>query len=435
MSVAEARRWRSAPENWAARRGIHYGWLILGVTVLVVLASAGVRAAPGVLIHPLEDEFGWSRGQVSLAIAISLLFYGLAAPLSGSIAQRLGLRAMTLLFLALAGIGVAASTLIAALWQLQLFWGVVVGLGTGGVATVMGATVANTWFEERRGFVTGIIGGAASAGQLVFLPLLVWVTAAWGWRSAVALLAVVILGFALPVVWMVMRSRPRDVGLQPYRDRGSTAPAVADTRTTSLREAVRSGDFWLLCATFFACGFTSVGLIGPHFIPHATEHGFSEAQAAGVLSMLGGMNIAGAMLSGWLCDRYPPRLLLAGYYLFRAVGLIILPFITTLPAMSVFAIAFGLDFIATVPPTIILTADRFGRQSAGAIFGWVSLTHWIGAAIASYFAGWIHDAAGEYTLAFYFAAVLGLLAAMMAFGIHSGERAPPAAAPLPEAAG
>jgi sugar phosphate permease len=385
--------------------------------LLIVVTAAGIRAMPGVLIRPLERDFGWSRSEISLAIAISLVFYGLASPLSGRIADRFGLRAMTLAFLATAGLGVALSTLIQHLWQLQLFWGLFVGFGTGGIATVMGAIVANTWFEERRGLVTGMVGGSASAGQLVFLPLLVWVTATWDWRTALGLMAVLLIVLLLPAAFLLMRSRPLDVGLQPYGSMARSAAMTATLRRTPMSQAMRTLDFWLLASTFFVCGFTTVGLIGPHFIPHATEHGFSEAQAAGILSAIGAMNIVGTMASGLLCDRYPPRLLLAGYYFFRALSLLALPFITTLPLMSVFAITFGLDYIATVPPTVMLTADRFGRGSIGTIYGWITFSHMIGAAIASYLAGYIHDLGGEYTLAIYLAGVLALLAAMLAFGI------------------
>jgi predicted MFS family arabinose efflux permease len=298
-----------------------------------------------------------------------------------------------------------------------LFWGIVVGLGTGGVATVMGATVANTWFEEKRGLVTGLVGGAASAGQLVFLPLLVLITSIWGWRSAIGFLALLVLGVMLPLAFALMRSRPRDLGLRPYGAGSGPLTLAEHTHTTPMSQAMRTGDFWLLSATFFVCGFTSIGLIGPHFIPHATEHGFSEAQAAGVLSVMGAMNVVGTIASGWLCDRYPPRLLLAGYYVFRALSLLALPAIVSLPLMSVFAVTFGLDYIATVPPTVMLTAERFGRRSVGVIFGWISFSHMVGGAVASYFAGYIHDVAGEYAIAIYVSGLLGLIAAMLAFGI------------------
>jgi sugar phosphate permease len=372
----------------------------------------------------LERDFNWSRSQVSLAIALSLLCYGLASPLSGRIADRFGLRGMTLIFLSTSGLGVVLSTLIAHLWQLHVFWGIVVGLGTGGVATVMGAIVANTWFESRRGLVVGMIGGASSAGQLIFLPLLVWITAEWGWRTALGFLGTMLLVVVLPLAFLIMRSRPQDVGLQPYGAGVGRALTDADNRVTPMREALRTGDFWLLASTFFVCGFTTVGLIGAHFIPHATEHGFSQAQAAGILSLIGAMNVVGTMTSGWLCDRYPPRLLLATYYFFRALSLLVLPFITTMPFMSVFAVTFGLDYIATVPPTVMLTAERFGRRSIGTIYGWITFAHMVGGAIASFVAGYIHDAADEYTIAFYLAGLLGLLAAMLAFGINSHGDAP-----------
>jgi sugar phosphate permease len=426
-SVPAAPR-RPLAVRWAADRDIHYAWVVVGVALLIVVAAAGVRATPGVLIRPLERDFGWSRSEISLAIALSLLLYGLASPLSGRIADRFGLRVMTLFFLTMAGAGVALSTLIGQLWQLGLFWGVIVGFGTGGVATVMGAIVANTWFESRRGLVVGMVGGAASAGQLIFLPLLVWITATWDWRTALAVLATLMLGLILPLAFLLMRSRPQDVGLEPFGAGGPNAPAVADMRVTPISKAVRTGDFWLLSSTFFVCGFTTVGLIGAHFIPHATEHGFSEAQAAGILSLIGAMNVVGTLASGWLCDRYPPRMLLAGYYFIRALSLLVLPFITTLPLMSVFAVMFGLDYIATVPPTVMLTADRFGRRSVGTIYGWITFAHMVGGAIASFVAGYIHDAADEYTIAFYLAGILGLLAAMMAFGINAAGREPEAKA-------
>ena len=417
----------SGPRYFAARlaasRGIHYGWVVVGVTFFIVVAAAGVRSAPGVLIRPLEADFGWSRSQISLAIALSLFVYGLASPMSGRVADRFGLRGMTLVFLATSGCGVALSTLIAHLWQLQLFWGIIVGLGTGGVATVMGAIVANTWFESRRGLVVGMLGGASSAGQLIFLPLLVWITATWDWRTALACLGVLILAVILPLAFLLMRSRPQDLGLQPYGAAAGHRPSPADNRVTPISQALRTGDFWLLSSTFFVCGFTTVGLIGAHFIPHATEHGFSEAQAAGILSLIGAMNVVGTMASGWLCDRYPPRLLLATYYFMRALSLLVLPFITSLPFMGLFAVVFGLDYIATVPPTVMLTADRFGRRSVGTIYGWITFAHMVGGAIASFVAGYIHDVADEYTIAFYMAGLLGLLAAMMAFGIGIGTGA------------
>ncbi|MER3419730.1 MAG: MFS transporter [Chloroflexota bacterium] len=414
---------RFGPAAWAARRGLHYGWVVVAVTFLIVITAAGVRSAPGVLIRPLEAEFGWRRGEISLALSLGLFTYGLAAPLSGRIADRFGLRAMTLGFLSVAGVGVALAVLLQHLWQLHLFWGLIVGLGTGGIATVLSATVANTWFQARRGLITGILGGASSAGQLVFVPVLVWVTAQWGWRAAVGLLATLLLGVVLPAALLLMRSRPADLGLRPYGAGPATADAAALQPLTPVSVALRTGDFWLLALSFAVCGFTTMGLIGTHFIPHAVEHGFTETQAAGILSVIGGMNVVGTVVSGWLCDRFAPRKLLAAYYFFRALSLLALPFIRTVPLMSLFAVVYGFDYIATVPPTVMLTADRFGRRSVGTIFGWISFAHMVGGAVAASFAGAIHDAVGDYTVAIYIAGLLGLLAAGMAFSVRPVRRA------------
>ena len=414
---------------WAARRGIYYGWIVVAVTFLVVVTAAGVRAAPGVLILPLEEEFRWTRGDISLALSLSMLTYGLGGPLSGKLIDRFGIRGTVLAFLVVSAVGVALCGFVTRLWELHVFWGLVVGIGTGGVAVVLSAAVASTWFESRRGLVTGILGGASSAGQLVFLPLLVEITSRWGWRAAVGLLAAILGGLVLPSTFLLLRSRPRDVGLEAYGAAPVGSAAAADAmRSTPLSRALRTGDFWLLAGSFAICGFTTMGLIGTHFIPHAVEHGFTQKQAAGILGIIGGMNVVGTIASGWLCDRFSPRKLLAGYYFFRALSLLALPLITTMPLMSLFAIVYGFDYIATVPPTVMLTADRFGRRSMGTIFGWISFSHMAGGAIAAFMAGAIHDAAGEYTLAIYLSGLLGLLAAAMAFGVRARTPAPAASA-------
>lgn len=413
--------------GWFARRGIHYGWVMVAITLTLVLITAGVRSAPGVLIRPLEQDFGWSRGQISLALSLSLLTYGFGGPLSGKLVERFGIRVTALAFLAVTATGMVLSPFVAQLWQLHLIWGIVIGIGTGGMALVMGAAVANIWFDSRRGLVTGLLGGGSSAGQLIFVPVLVWVTSQWHWRAALVLLAALVVGLLLPAVLLFLRSRPRDVGLTPYGAATGGGPAMVDTRVTPISAAIRTGDFWLLALSFSVCGFTTIGLIGTHFIPHAVEHGFSQGQAAGILSVLGGMNVVGTIASGYLCDRYPPRLLLAGYYTLRALSLLALPLLSTMgsvPVMSVFAVVFGFDYIATVPPTVMMTAERFGRRSVPSIYGWITFAHMAGGAVAAALAGSIHDWAGDYTPAFYLAGVLALVAAAMAFGVRRPTPAP-----------
>lgn len=412
-----------------SRPRFHYAWVIVAVGFLLLLASAGVRSAPGVLIEPLEDDFGWTRGEISLALAVSLLALGFAGPASGWVIGRIGMRAMAVLFIVLSVAGVALTAAMQNIVQLYLFWGVLVGFGTGGVSTVLSATVANTWFETRRGLVTGILGGASSAGQFVLLFPLIIAEQAWGWRGATAGMAVLLAVLILPLTVFLFRSRPADMGLQPF-GAGAANTAPADTRQTSLREALRVQEFWLLASTFFICGFTTVGLIGFHFIPHAGEHGFSRAEASGIVTIMGAMNIAGTLGSGWLTDRYSPRKLLAAYYFLRACSLLVLPLITTVPLMSLFAVVFGLDFIATVPPTVMLTADRFGRRSVPTLFGWITCSHMVGGAVAAAFAGAIHDLAGDYSIPFYVSGLLAMFAAALAFNIRPRYRAEP----LPAAA-
>ncbi len=412
----------------AARAGVHYGWLVIGVTFCVVLAAAGIRALPGVVIKPLEAEFGWDRATISLAVALSLVAYGLAGPLSGRLIDQAGPRTIMLGALLLTALGALAMTVMSSLLELSLWWGLLVGLGTGSLAMVMGATVASRWFVEKRGLAIGIVGAGSSAGQLVFIPLMMGVTLMSGWRVAVGLGAVILLVVLLPLVFLVMRNQPAELGLTPYGSRPDTVVgAPLSGPLTSIVEALRTADFWLLAGSFFVCGFTSNGLIGTHLIPHAIEHGFTENTAAWILGLLGAMNVVGTTISGYLTDRFNARRLLAAYYAFRAASLVMLPSVTDVGGLTLFAIVFGLDYIATVPPTVALTADRFGRRSVGSIFGWIFLSHQVGAGAASFFGGVVRVWLGDYNVAFLAAGALGFVAA--ALSLRIATRPLPAPAP------
>ena len=421
----------------ARRSGLHYAWVIVGVTFLALLASSGVRAAPAVLIVPFEAEFGWDCASISLAAAASLITYGLGAPLGGALIGRFGTRRVMLAGLALIAAGVAPLIFMRELWQLHLLWGLVAGIGTGAVAQVIGATIAITWFQKGRGVVIGLFGAATSAGQLIFLPTLVAVTAIGGWRASVLLLAAVVSVLLVPVA-LLLRDRPSQMGLEPYgRDASESADEAAarraeDERHTPLRVAGRTRDFQLLAASFFICGYTSTGLIGVHLIPHAVEHGFSQVVAAGALGVMGAMNVVGTLASGWLTDRYDNRRLLAVYYGFRALALLSLPLIADVPPLFVFAVVFGLDYIATVPPTANLTARIYGRASVGTLFGWIFFGHMVGAAVAAWIGGVVRDVVGDYTVAFISAAILGFIAVALALAIRPMRQlAEPSVPPQP----
>jgi len=421
----------------AQRRTIHYGWIIVAITSLTLLVAAGVRSAPGVMIHPLEMEFGWSRSSISFAVAIGLLLYGLAGPVAGALMDRFGPTRLMLLGVALTAISTALAAAISALWQLNLLWGVFSGLGTGIAATVLGATVANRWFVARRGLVIGIFGAATSAGQLLFVPLLMWIVTGAGWRSASLVLAACAAAMILPIV-LFMRDDPAAVGAQPFG-----APPQTDTSTSQrlpaegtlevMRRALRTPMFWLLAGSFFICGATSTGLIGTHFIPHSIDHGIPEATAAGTLALMGAMNFVGTIGSGYLTDRYDPRKLLAIYYTLRGLSLFILPMVTDFSGLAIFAVVFGLDYIATVPPTVVLASDIFGRRHVGIVFGWIFAAHQLGAALTAYLGGVARDAFGDYQLAFISAGALALLGGLMALRVERGpiSEALPSSSPAP----
>lgn len=404
---------------------LHYAWVIAAITFVVLLVAAGVRTAPGVLITPLEQEFKWTRADISLAVALSIIWYGLGGPLAGTLVARLGPRWAIVSGLGLTALGLGALLTLQQLWQLHIYWGIVVGIGTGAVGSVLGATVALRWFNRHRGLVVGLFGAASAAGQLIFLPSMMSLTNLDGWRLAVSIAALAVGTLILPVLWL-MRDGPEVLGLRPYGDEHPShmaAPAINE-QSTPLAEALRTRDFWLLAGSFFVCGYTTNGLIGTHLLPHALEHGFSSMAAANAVGLMGMMNIIGTLASGRLSDRYDNRVLLACYYGLRALSIAFLPFVADTNGLSIFAIVYGLDWIATVPPTINLTAQRFGRASVSTLYGWIFFAHMVGASVAAYLGGALHDALGDYTLAFFSAALLGLVAAGFSMGIRRIQSAP-----------
>ncbi len=409
------------------RLPIHYGWIIVGVTFFTLLFAAGVRTIPSVIIKPLEAEFGWDRTTVSFAVALSLFAYGFGGPIAGSLVDRFGPRRVMASGLGLITLGLIPIMSMANIWVFNLFWGLVVGIGTGMIANVLGATVANRWFNTRRGLVLGLMGASAAAGQLIFVPGAIALATNSGWRAVIGTIAVAVGALIVPVV-LFMRDRPSDVGLEPVGGKAvtSTGAAVVEA-STPLREAIKTRDFWLLALSFFVCGYTTNGLIGTHLLPHTVEHGFIEVETAAALSLMGLMNIVGTLASGWLTDRYDNRKLLATYYGLRALSLAALPFIIEIRDLYIFALIYGLDWVATVPPTVNLTARRFGRGSLGSIYGWIFCSHMIGAGIAAQAGGIFRDLLGDYHLIFLSAAIFGFIAAGLSLSISTRR----ATAPMP----
>jgi predicted MFS family arabinose efflux permease len=397
---------------------LHYAWVVGGVTFLTLLAASASRSASGVLILPLGNEFQWSRATVSSIVSLNILLFGLVGPFAAALYQRIGLRRTMLLGMTLIGGGYALSTRAAHYWQFLLSWGVMVGLGAGMVAIVLGAAVANRWFTARRGLVVGVLTASTATGQLVFLPWMAAIATEHGWRGVPWVVAGASAA-VLPLIWFFMRDDPADVGLRPYGETGAITAArpvagnPARHAVVVLLEAARSRDFWLLAGSFFICGATTNGLVGTHLLPAAFDCGIPEVKAAGLLAMMGVFDLAGTTLSGWLSDRYNTRYLLFTYYGLRGLSLFFLPVALVGPAtgLLIFAIFYGLDWIATVPPTVRLTADVFGREKAGIVFGWIVAAHQLGAAFAASAAGVLRTTTGSYTLAFLGAGALCVIAA------------------------
>jgi predicted MFS family arabinose efflux permease len=408
-----------------ARRNLHYGWVVAGVTFLTMLVTAGAVGAPGVLILPLQKEFGWETAEISTALAIRLLLFGLMGPFAASLMNRYGIRRITLSALGLIATGLLLSLVMDRVWQLIVLWGVVVGFGTGLTALVLGATVAARWFSERRGLVVGLLTASSATGQLVFLPLLAALTETVGWRIALAFVCGA-LGIAAVAVFALMRDRPSDVGLLPFGERSgepARPPVAAVSPIAALTSAGKTRSFWILFGTFFICGASTNGLIQIHFISLCADYGMAATGAASVLAIMGVFDFIGTVGSGWLSDRYDNRWLLFWYYGLRGLSLIYLPFTDfSFYGLSLFAMFYGLDWIATVPPTVKLVVEKFGREQSNLVFGWIFAGHQLGAAAAAFGGGLSRTTLATYLPAFLVAGSLCLIAASLSLALRPRGR-------------
>ncbi len=412
-------------------RRVHPAWWVAAATFLALLGAAAFRTTPGVMIEPLRAEFGWSIGTISVALSVNLALFGITAPFAAALMERFGVRRVVVIALLMVAAGSGLTVFMSASWQLVALWGVIVGLGTGSMALALVATVVGRWFVARRGLVSGILTAASATGQLVFLPVIALIVQAEGWRAASLTVSACALA-VVPVVLLFLRERPADVGALPYG--GTAADVVEPLRTGAARLAVgalvraaRTRTFWLLAGGFFVCGATTTGLVQQHFMPAAHDHGMPVTTAATLLALVGLFDLVGTIGSGWLTDRADPRVLLGAYYGLRGVSLAVLVplFGADLNAsMLAFVIFYGLDWVATVPPTLALTREAFGA-SAPVVFGWVFAAHQLGAACAALAAGVARDALGSYDAAWYGGALL----CVVGMGLSLAIRRPAAPAP------
>jgi sugar phosphate permease len=418
-------------------RNIHYGWVVAGVGFLVMLATSGAMGAAGILILPLQEEFGWTNAEISTALALRLILFGLIGPFAAAFMNRFGIRLVATAALILIAGGVVGSIFMRELWQLVALWGIVVGVGTGLTAVVFGATVATLWFEKRRGLVVGLMTANNAAGQLIFLPILAGFAEAIGWRAAM-ISVVIAISVVFVLVLAFMRDRPSDLGLAPFG-----APAVVTRPPVSkkliellyaplrtLRDASKTHVFWALFLTFFVCGLSTNGLIQQHWIAICGDYGISPVGAAGLLAVVGVFDFAGTIISGWLSDRYDNRWLLFWFYGLRGLSLLYLPWSGfSLFLLAPFAVFYGLDWVATVPPTVKLAGQHFGPEKAGMVFGWVFTGHQLGAATAAFLAGVTRTSLDSYMPFISAVGVFCLLAAALILTIQRRDK--PRLAPQP----
>lgn len=399
------------------QRRFHPGWIAVAVTFVTLMATAGFRSAPSVLIVPLEDAFGWSRSDISLAIAINVLLFGLVSPFAAALMEKFGIRKVVMSALTTVSLGAFLTIFIHAPWQLIATWGVIVGVGTGSMALVFAATVANRWFVAKRGLVTGVLTAAAATGQLIFLPGLSQLSNTYGWKSV----SITVSSFAIlviPFIYLFLRERPSDLGLLPYGAAVDWQPPAKSELSAgalaidTLKQSSKRKDFWYLFGSFFVCGLSTSGLIGTHFIPAAHDHGMPTTLAASLLAMVGVFDVIGTVFSGWLTDRYDPRKLLFFYFGLRGLSLFLLPsilFSSIHPSTLVFVIFYGLDWVATVPPTIMLCRAVLGPQRASVVYGWVFVGHQIGGAVAAFGAAILRVQIGDYAAAFYISGAMCII--------------------------
>jgi len=404
----------------AAKKGkIHPGWFAVAITFATLIATAGFRSAPSVLIVPLEDAFGWSRSDISLAVAVNVLLFGLVAPFAAALMEKFGIRKVVMSALTTVSFGAFLTIFINAPWQLIATWGVIVGIGTGSMALVFAATVANRWFVKKRGIVIGLLTAATATGQLIFLPGLSHLAVTYGWKSV----SITVASFSLavvPFIFLFLREKPADLGLLPYGAPDDWQPPVPSPlgagalAIDTLKQGTKNKDFWYLVGSFFVCGLSTSGLIGTHFIPAAHDHGMPTTLAASLLALVGVFDVIGTLLSGWLTDRYDPRKLLFFYYSLRGLSLFLLPsilFSSIHPSTLVFVIFYGLDWVATVPPTIMLCRSVLGPQRASVVYGWVFAAHQIGGATAAFGAAVLRVNLGDYAVAFYISGIMCIITA------------------------
>ncbi|MEU9606663.1 MFS transporter [Streptomyces sp. NPDC048057] len=411
-------------------RGVHRAWLVAAVAGLTIVTAGAFSTMPGLLLDPLHDEFQWSRGSIGFASAVNMVLYGLTAPFAAALMDRFGMRRVVTCALLTIAAGALLTTTMTSAWQLTLFWGLLVGLGTGSMAMAFAATVTNRWFVKRRGLVTGVLASASVFGQMIFLPGLAWVVDTYSWRPANITLALGALVVG-PLVWLFLRDHPADVGQRAYgakefQPEPAPVPGAAHRAVRVLNDSARTTPFWLMASAFAICGASTNGIMWTHFTPAAHDHGMPTTVAASLLAAIGVFNVGGTIASGWLTDRHDARRLLGIYFGLRGLLLMFLPLMmsaTVQVSMMFFVALFGLLDLATVPPIVALCREFYGEDSA-IVFGWVNAAHQVGAALIAFAGGVARDLFGSYDVVWVAVGVLCAMAALLSLVIQRTPATP-----------
>src|SRR3984957_7508940 len=384
-----------------APRGIHYGWVMVALTLCFVICSSAVMSIPGILLVPLSKESGWSIGELSGPLGLRMALFGIIAPFAGALMLRYGPRNVVSASAALLILGIVLAMTTRTKWQLWLSFGTILGIAPGLTALALTTTIATRWFTERRGLVLGLMGAGTATGQLIFLTPAAWLTEHYGWRMSLAPSAVMV-GLVAIAFYLFPTDRPSDVELPPYGEDVVLAnPPVPHGNAfalslAALRTASSSIVFWVMAFTFFVCGVSSFGLM-PHFVTLCGDFGIVPLIATSLLALIGICDMVGTIGSGWLSDRFDNRWLLGIYYGFRGLSLIWFPFCGfSIFGLTIFPVFYGPGFIATIPPTVRLTAREFGREQAPLVFGWIFAAHQLGAGVMAVAVGQTRDVLSSY---------------------------------------
>jgi MFS family permease len=409
---------------------IHYAWIILGLAFLALLSAQGVRLSFGAFIAPWENEFSTNRGIISLVAFISYAVFGFSQPIIGRLIDQYGVRTILSYSVLLIGISTILTFFATTPWQLMIIYGFIASIGFGGASNVAGSVAITNWFVEKRGFAVGLMSAGTAGGQLLLVPLSLFLINELGWKLTVVVLGLFLVIVVFPLLLIFLRTHPSEKNSTPLGAKESIPLADSENKkevnTVSIITLLKKKEFLFLLLPFFVCGVTTSGLIDTHLIPFAQYCGISTTVTGTAVSLLAAFNITGTIFSGYLADRFSCRIMLTFLYGSRALTIVFLLLLIGEPIMMgfflsesyllvIFAISFGIVDFATVAPTVKLATEYFRGLSVGVIFGWLFLSHQLGAAIGAYLPGVLFDITGNYTSSFIYSLLLLIGASCLCF--------------------